>query len=68
MRAMAGGDFGGFHDGFGECRVRMDGQGQVLRGRAHFDGEHAFGNHIAHAGLAAGGSLTGRSLYNILYI
>ena len=49
MGGVAVEDFGGFHQRLGEGRVRVDAEGKILRGRAHLDGEHAFGNEFARA-------------------
>ena len=47
--ALAEEDFGGFHEGFGQSRVRVDGQLEVAGGRGHFDGEDAFRDQLARA-------------------
>jgi hypothetical protein len=46
---MAGKAFGGFHGGFGQGGVGVDGQGQVGDDDAHFDGQYALGNQFAGA-------------------
>ena len=47
--AAAEDDFGGFHDGFAEGGVGVDGQMDVAGQSAHFDGEGAFGDEFAGA-------------------
>ena len=49
MGGLAVEDFGAFHQRLGEGRVRVDAEGKVLRGRAHLDGQHAFGDEFARA-------------------
>ncbi len=44
MRGAAEEDFGSLSDGFGEGRMRMDGQRYVLRHRPHFHGQDPFSN------------------------
>ncbi len=42
--------FGGHADRFGEGRVRVDGQADILGVRAHLDGERCLGDEIASGG------------------
>ncbi len=49
MRAVAEEAFGGFHDGFRQGRMRMDGKFQVLGDSAHFNGHDPFSDHVPGA-------------------
>src|SRR6266705_11863 len=44
MRGTTYEDFGSLPNGFGECRMRVDGQGHVLGYSPHFNRQDAFGN------------------------